>query len=109
MINQNTVTLTLRWEEPFNNFSPIQNYTVLCESGGECFEPHTTLSNATRSHTVTRLSQSTRYVFLVAATNILGRGEPAMTNFTTPAGMFKCVYSRSQHNNINVILIVTTV
>ena len=94
MIDQNTVTLTLRWEEPFDNFSPIQNYTVLCESSGECFEPHTTLSNATRSHTVTRLSQSTRYVFMVVATNIVGSGEPAMTNFTTPpnAGMFRCVY-----------------
>ena len=29
-INGNTITLTLNWGEPFNNFDPIVNYIVSC-------------------------------------------------------------------------------
>ena len=46
-INGNNVTLTLSWGEPFNNFDPIVNYTVLCFGDIACPPNFITTDNAT--------------------------------------------------------------
>ena len=85
-INEGIVTLKLSWEEPFNNFDPIVNYTVSCSSDAICpaSSNFTTTNNTTRSYTVTNLTTKTTYTFSVTATNSIGSGEAGMLNYTTP-------------------------
>ena len=74
-INRNNVTLTLSWEEPFNNLDPIVNYTVSCSGDNRCPPNFTTTDNTTRSYTITNLTPTTTYTFSVVATNFIGSGE----------------------------------
>ena len=83
-INGNNVTLTLSWEEPFNNLDPIVNYTVSCSSDVTCPPNFTTTDNSTRSYTITNLTQMTNYTFSVVATNSIGSGEAGIVMITTP-------------------------
>ena len=82
-INGRSVTLTLRWGEPFNNFDPIVSYTVSC-SGDGCPPNFTTTDNTTRSYTITNLIPKTHYTFSVVATNSVGSGEAGVVMITTP-------------------------
>ena len=83
-INGNDVTLTLSWGEPFNNFDPIVNYTVLCSSDVTCPTTTTTTVGATtRSYTITNLALMTNYTFSVVATNSIGSGEAGIVNYNT--------------------------
>ena len=66
--NDNNVTLTLSWGEPFNNFDPIVNYTVSCSGDVSCPPNFTTTDNTTRSHTITNLTLNNWYIFEVVAT-----------------------------------------
>ena len=77
------ITLTLSWEEPFNNLDPIVNYTVSC-SGDMCPPNFTTTDNTTRSYTITNLTPMTNYTFSVVATNSIGSGEAGVAIITTP-------------------------
>ena len=92
-INGNIVTLTLSWDEPFNNFDPIVNYTVSC-SGGTCPPDITTTDNTTRSVTITNLTSNANYTFSVVATNSLGSGEAGVLMYTTPPGEVIHTYVR---------------
>ena len=75
-INENNVTLTLSWEEPFNYHHPILSYTVSCSGdNATCFRNFTTTDNTTRSYTITNLTTMTNYTFSVVATNSIGSGE----------------------------------
>ena len=66
-INENSVTLTLSWGEPFNNFDPIVNYTVSCSGDITCPPNFTTTDNTSRSYTITNLTPMTIYTFSVVA------------------------------------------
>ena len=78
----------MSWEEPFNNFDPIVNYTVLCSGDVTCPPNFTTTDNTTRSYTITNLTTMTTYTFSVVATNSIGSGEAGRGMITTPgAGM----------------------
>ena len=83
-INENNVTLTLSWGEPFNHFDPIVNYTVSCSGDVTCPPNFTTTDNATRSYTLTNLTPMTNYTFSVVATNSIGSGEAGVVMITTP-------------------------
>ena len=54
--NGNIITLTLSWDEPFNNLDPIVNYTVSCSGDITCPPNFTTTDNTTRSYTITNLT-----------------------------------------------------
>ena len=83
--NGNTVTLTLNWGEPFNNFDPIVNYTVSCSGDVTCPSNFIT-TDTTRSYTITNLTPMTNYTFSVVATNSIGSGEAGVVMITTPPG-----------------------
>ena len=73
-INGNDVTLTLSWEEPFNNLNPIMSYTVSCSGDVTCPPSFTTTDNTT-SYTITNLMPDIHYIFSVVATNSIGSGK----------------------------------
>ena len=79
------ITLTLSWGEPFNNFDPIMNYTVLCLGDATCPENFTTTDNTTRSYNITNLTPLNNYTFSVVATNSIGSGEAGVVMITTPS------------------------
>ena len=82
-INDNNVTLTLSWEEPFNNLDPIVNYIVSCSGDVTCPPNFTT---AVRSYIITNLTPMTNYTFSVVAINSIGSGEAGVVMITTPPG-----------------------
>ena len=84
-LNDDNVTLTLNWGEPFNNFDPIVSYTVSCSGDDTCPESFTTTDNTTRSYTITNLTPMTNYTFSVVATNSIGSGEVGVVMITTPS------------------------
>ena len=90
-----SITLTLSWEEPFNNLEPIVNYTVSCSGDVTCPPNYTTTDNTTRSYTITNLTPMTNYTFSVVATNSIGSGEAGVVMITTPGKVmgktFVCV------------------
>ena len=116
-INGNKVTLTLSWEEPFNNFDPIVNYTVSCSGDVTCPPNFTTTDNTTRSYTITNLTPMTTYTFSVVATNSIGSGEAGVVRITTPPGdlnfistyiaAFRATYIFTVHNYACHIIIVS--
>ena len=83
-INGRIITLTLSWEEPFNNLDPIVNYTVSCSGDVTCPPNFTTSDNTTRIYTTTNLTSMTNYTFSVVATNSIGSGEAGVVMITTP-------------------------
>ena len=87
-----TVTLTLNWGEPFNNFDAIKNYTVSCAGDITCPSSFTTNDNTTRSFTINNLKQVTNYTFSVVATNCIGSGEAAVVMIKTPMGMISLYF-----------------
>ena len=95
-INENNVTLTLSWVEPFNNLDPIVNYTVSCSGDVTCPPNFTTTDNTTRSYTITNLTPMTNYTFSVVATNSIGSGEAGEVMITTPG---KVMDVRIYNNN----------
>ena len=78
------VTLTLSWEEPFNNLDPIINYTVSCSGDVTCPPNFTTTDNTTRSYNITNLTPMTNYTFSIVATNSIGSGEAGLVTITSP-------------------------
>ena len=83
-INENNVTFTLSWGEPFNNLDPIVNYTVSCSGDIICPPNFTTTDNTTRSYTITNSTPMTNYTFSVVATNSIGSGKAGVVMITTP-------------------------
>ena len=79
----NNVTLTITWEQPFDNLDPIVNYTVSCSDDVTC-PPNFTTTDNTKSYTITNLTTMTNYTFSVVATNSIGSGEAGVVMITTP-------------------------
>ena len=79
------VNITLSWGEPFNNFDPIINYTVMCSGDDQCPEDVTTTDNTTRSYIIANLTSMTTYTFSVVATNSIDSGEAGVLMITTPS------------------------
>ena len=100
--NGNIVTLTLSWGEPFNNFDPIENYTVSCSGDVTCPPNFTTTDNTTRSYTITNLTPMTDYTFSVVATNSIGSGEAMM--ITTNPGKVTCKYLSTTHTYLQNLI-----
>ena len=84
-LENDVVNLTLSWEEPFNNFDPIVNYTVSCSGDVTCPPNFTTTDNTTRSYTITNLTPMTDYTFSVVSTNSIGSGEAGVEMITAPS------------------------
>ena len=84
IINGNNITLTVYWEETFDNFDPINSYTVSCSGDVTCPPNFTTTDNTTRSYTITNLTPMTNYIFSVVATNSIGSGRAGTVMITTP-------------------------
>ena len=97
-INENNVTLTVRWEEPFNNFDPIVNYTVSCSGDVTCPPSFTTTDNTTRSYTITNLTPMTDYTFSVVATNSIGSGRGEVMITPQRKALYHIVQLRSEEN-----------
>ena len=94
-INGNSVTYSLSWREPFNNFDPIVNYTVSCSGDVTCPPNFTTTDNTTRNYTITNLTPMTHYTFSVVATNSIGSGEAGVVMITTPGNVHMLVQIRT--------------
>ena len=84
-LDDDNVTLMLSWGEPFSNFDPIINYTVMCSGDDQCPDNFTTTDNTTRSYTITNLTSMTTYTFSVVAANSIGTGEAGMKDITAPS------------------------
>ena len=91
-INENIVTLTLNWGEPFNNLDPIVNYTVSCSGDVTCALNFTTTDNTTRSYIITNLTPMTTYTFSVVATNSIGSGEAGVLDYATLPGDYEFIF-----------------
>ena len=89
IINGNNVTLTLNWDELFNNFDPIVNYVVSCSGDVTCPPNFTT---TTRNYTITNLIPMTDYTFSVVATNSIGSGEAGVVMIATPGKITICIF-----------------
>ena len=92
-INGNNITLTLSWEQPFNNLDPIVSYTVSCSGDVICPPNFNTTDNTTRSYTITNLTPLTNYTFSVVATNSIGSGEAGVVMITTPGTAIDTVHT----------------
>jgi len=77
------VTLTVMWEEPFNNFDPIINYTISCTGHLSC--PNITTPDNSTSYTIPNLRPEIDYTFVVVATNSIGSGDAGTLMFTSPS------------------------
>ena len=85
-LDDDNVTLTLSWGEPFDNFDPIVNYIVSCSGDVTCPTDFTIITdNTTRSYTIDNLTTMTYYTFSVVATNCIGNGEAGVIMITTPS------------------------
>ena len=100
-LNDDNVTLTLSWDEPFNHYDPIVNYTVSCSGDVTCPPNFTTTDNTTRSHTITNLTIITNYTFSVIATNSIGSGEAGIVMIITP-GKVTDTYTRTYIHLLNM-------
>ena len=85
LLDDNNVTFTLSWVEPFNNFDPIMSYTVSCSGSITCPPNYTITDSTTRSYTITNLTPVTNYTFSVVATNSIDSGEAGVLNITAPS------------------------
>ena len=85
MFNGEYVTLSLSWEEPYDNRDLIINYIISCSSI-RCPSnfPAETTDIATTNYAITDLSPNTNYTFSVAAINSVGKGNAGTVNVTTP-------------------------
>ena len=72
------VSFTLSWDEPFANFDPIVNYTVTisCTDNDTCTAMFTVNTTSVLVHFITDLSVMT--TLSVTATNTVGESEPGM-------------------------------
>ena len=85
-INNNIVTLRLKWGEPFDNYDPIMSYAISCSSDVKCPPSFRTSNITRRTYTIFNLIPMNTYTFSVVATNSFGDGEAGLVNYTTLPG-----------------------
>ena len=96
-IDNDYVSFTLNWNEPFANFDPIENYTVTinCTDYATCPVLVTT-DSVTRTANVNFITDLSMMTTLsVAATNTIGTSDPAIRIITgkhISARTYVCVY-----------------
>ena len=100
-LDDDNVTLTLSWGEPFNNFDPIVNYTVSCSGDITCPPNFTTTDNTTRSYTITNLTSMINYTFSVVATNSIGSGEAGVVMITAPSCEYTLIIQSFSMNELH--------
>ena len=87
-LDNDNVTLTLSWGEPFNNFDPVIFYTVKCSDDISCPPDFNTTDNSTRNYTINNLISGTNYTFSVIAINSINQSLPGTLIITAPSGMY---------------------
>ena len=102
IVSGTNITLTLSWEKPFNNRSPIVNYIVSCSGDVTCPPNITTIDGTTRSYTITNLTLMTNYTFSVVATNSIGSGKAGVVMISTSPG----TYVHIKYTNMQVQLYI---
>ena len=87
-VDGNIATLTLSWEEPFNNYDPIVNYTLSCSGDVTCPPDFSINDNIARMYiySIFNLIPMATYTFSVVATNSIGNGEAGLLKYTIPPG-----------------------
>ena len=93
-LENDNVTLTLCWGEPFNNFDPVISYTVKCSGDISCPPDFNTTDNTTRNYTINNLISGINYTFSVIAINSINRGLPGTLIITAPSGMYVIKYCK---------------
>ena len=100
-IDDDNVSFTLSWNEPFANFDPIVNYTVTinCTDNATCpvIVDNDNVTRTADVNLITDLSMMT--TLSVTATNTIGTSDPAIRIITgklhTYVLMYKYVYIRA--------------
>ena len=72
-----TFSFTLTWSVPFDNFDPIQNYTITIGCDGSGCPVILTTDNVTTSIDVSYTTIISNVTIMVTANNSLGTSEPA--------------------------------
>ena len=76
-------SLNVTWREPFNNFDPITNYSVECQTDDGISCGRVSVSgNATKYCLIFHLKVVTNYTFSVKASNNIGIGEAGVKRIT---------------------------
>ena len=76
-------SVNVTWGEPFNNFDPITNYSVECQTDDEISCGVVNVSgNATKYCLISDLKAATSYTFSVKAINSIGIGEAGVKRIT---------------------------
>ena len=105
-MDDDNVTLTLSWGEPFNNFDPIVNYTVSCSGDVTCPPNFTTTDNTTRSYIIINSTSMTNYTFSVVATNSISSGEAGVVMITVPSCEYTFIIQSFSMNKLHHSMIV---
>ena len=93
-IDDDNVSFTLSWNEPFANFDPIVNYTVTinCTDNATC---PVIVDNVTRTADVNFITDLSMMTTLsVTATNTIGTSDPAIRIITgklCTCLLYKCI------------------
>ena len=98
--NNNNVSFTLNWDEPFANFDPIVNYTITINcSDASCPVMLTVTTTSTSVNFITDLSMMTR--LSVTASNTAGTSDPATVVIDS-----KLLYVSKLHTYVPVFVCV---
>jgi len=79
-----TFSFTLKWDVPFDNFDPIQYYTITIDCTGSGCPLTLTTDNVTTSLDVSYTTRVTNVTIMVTANNSIGNSNPALLDI---AGM----------------------
>ena len=81
-VHYDSESARLSWEEPFNNFDPITQYTVTCYTGdGAASCSGCNVNGETRYCDISDFSPTKNYAFYVKAANDIGIGEPGVCHY----------------------------
>ena len=95
-VNNNNVSFTLNWDEPFANFDPIVNYTITINcTDAQCPAMFTVTTTSASVNFITDLSVMTP--LSVTANNTVGTSDPAIlivvSKFCVTVLCAKCIHT----------------
>jgi hypothetical protein len=76
----------LSWQAPYNNRSPLIDYTIQYSTGNSIWTTYPDNINTNTSIQTTGLSNNIGYEFRIAAINAIGTGDYGYSNIITPSG-----------------------